>query len=120
MKDKINGLLTWIAIAAMPVSSLAQMPIATSTGISSVKVTSQCMQSSVTVVNFIFNITTNPATYTFKYTCTLMMNGSPQTVDYVGQDGSGACLPSQSTADCKNAAMGDAENSCSYICASYP
>jgi hypothetical protein len=136
MKNRIEGLLISLAVMALPVCSFAQVSsgsavpslpvssnpiqLAVSTGLASVEAASQCIESSVTGVNFVLDTATNPPTYTFKYTCTFTVNGGLQPVVSDVQNDSGTCLPAQSPADCKKMAMGDANKSCSTMCASYP
>ena len=131
MKNRIEVLLSSIAIMALPLCSSAQVtigntipslpvssnPISTGVSTGSATAPSQCIQSSVTNAKFVFNTTTNPVTYTFSYTCTFTMNGTLEAVNSVVQDGSSTCLPSQSSLDCKNEAMDKAGNHCSTYCA---
>jgi hypothetical protein len=133
MKNGIEGMLISLAITALPVCAFAQvsigstvpsqpvssnpMPTGVSTGPGSVTTPNQCISSSVTNVDFTFDNSNSPPTYTFKYTCTFTMNGSLQTVDSVVQDGSSTCLPSQSSGDCKKTALEKAENLCRTNCA---
>jgi hypothetical protein len=135
MKNQFEILLISIAIAALPVCSLAKVasgvtvpsapissnPVSTGTSTvpNSVTPTIRCINSSVSNVVFAFNTTTNPATYTLSYTCTLSLNGTTQSAVSTNQGGSGSCEPSQSSAACQNAALVGVDNQCSTLCASY-
>jgi hypothetical protein len=134
MKNRIKVLLISIALMALPAYSFAKVlsgstvasptisskPVSTgaSTGPGSVTPASRCTNSSVSNVEFAFNTTTNPTTYSFSYTCTLTVNGTTQAVVSTNHDGSGSCEPSESEAACKNVAMGNAEMNCASLCTS--
>lgn len=134
MKNMIKGLLISVAMTALSVCAFAQVSIGgtvpslpvssnpvsagASTGPGSAMAPNQCISSSLTTVDFVFDTTTNPATYTFNYTCTSIMNGNLQPVVSNPLDGSGTCTPSQSSVDCKKAALAKAGNQCNTYCAS--